>query len=726
MPRPIHLALVWHMHQPSYRDPANGQLALPWVRLHATRAYFDMVWLLEQHPEIRATFNLVPVLVEQLGAYVDGERDRYWALSRKPARLLSTAERAFMLRHFFSVPVATDIRPRARYWRLHQRQRDGQRQPADFSDDDLRDLQVLFNLAWFGFAARAEYPLIDQLEKKGQGFTEDEKRKLLDLQIAVLRRLLPLYRRLLERGQIELTTTPYYHPILPLLVDSDAAARCQPQHPLPPRFAWPADARAQVKSAVAAHRDAFGQAPQGIWPAEGAVSPEVMELFARSGLAWTATDEAQLWKSLPGQREERDRYRPWRMAVDGGHIDVVFRDRTLSDLIGFTYARNPAAVAVEDLIGRLDAIRARTKKAGDDEPLLVTIALDGENPWEHYPESGRPFLEGLYAALSRRDDIVTVRVGAHLEAHPPRARLETIHSGSWIGGDYHIWIGGAVENRAWTVLGETRQFFARRALEAGAEVDDDAVEQARRHLMQAEGSDWFWWYGDHFASQNDEDFDHLFRGHLRAVYALLGGEPPASLDRSLYPGRLRDEAVPPKALISPRFDTATSTYFDWSGAGKLDLAGPAGSMYQAAHYFGRLRYGFDLERFYLRFEPLPEGPPADLRGLTLRVQVRGRDDRVIELPLDDPTAGAVRRQGATSATPTHDQPAGSSPVLGRVHHGVVELGVDFADLDLTAGERAGISAHLMRGRVTLDRFPQHHDLEFTVPDAGFEAQHWTV
>jgi len=217
-----------------------------------------------------------------------------------------------------------------------------------------------------------------------------------------------------------------------------------------------------------------------------------------------------------------------------------------------------------------------------------------------------------------------------------------------------------------------------------------------------------------------------FRGHLKAVYGLLGGEPPAALDRSLYPGRLRDEAVPPKALISPRFDTAASTYFDWSGAGHLDLAGPAGSMYQAAHYFGRLRYGFDLQRLYLRFEPLPDGPPADLTGLTLRVQIRGRDDRVVELPLDDARTGRVHRLGAISATPSTQGPAIDTPVLGRAHHGTVELGVAFDDLDLSAGDRAGLSAHLMRGRVALDRFPQHHDLEFNVPDAGFEAEHWSV
>ncbi len=717
MARPVHLALLWHMHQPSYRDPHNGQLALPWVRLHATRAYYDMAWLLDRHPGVRATINLVPILVEQLRAYVDGERDRYWQLSKKPARLLTTAERAFVLRHFFSVPVDTDIRPRARYWRLHERQRDGHRDPADFSDDDLRDLQVLFNLAWFGYAARAEHPLIDQLEHKGRGYTEDDKRKLLDLQIAVLRTVLPLYRRLAARGQIELTTTPYHHPILPLIIDSDAAARCQPNQPRPPRFAWPDDAEQHVRRAIDAHTRTFGAAPRGIWPAEGAVSPEAAALLTARGARWIATDEAQLAQSLPrDRRRPGDTWRPWRYQPEGAKpLDLVFRDRTLSDLIGFTYAKNPAPIAVDDFIARLETIRDRAPL--DDEPLLVTVALDGENPWEHYPHSGRAFLEALYAALDRHDDIRTVRIGDHLEAHPPRNLLDDLHSGSWIGGDYHIWIGGAVENTAWRVLGEARAWFQQHRESA----DPTAAAAAHEHLLQAESSDWFWWYGDHFHSNNDEDFDHLFRAHLRRVYALLGADPPSVLDRSLYPGRAARATTPPKALISPRLDTAASTYFDWAGAGDLDLAGPAGSMYQA-HRFGRLRYGFDLDHLYLRLEPLPDAPPLDLDPLTVELRVRGRDERVVTLPLDG-RPGALRTGESTLDA---IDAAPSAPIASRIRHGVVELGVAFADLGLTAGDTAAIGLHLIDGKVTIDRYPQHHDLELTVPDETFEATHWTV
>lgn len=718
MSRPLHLALLWHMHQPSYRDPQNGQLALPWVRLHATRAYYDMAWLLERHPNVRATINLVPILVEQLTAYIDGERDRYWALTHKPARLLTPTERAFILRHFFSLPIDQDIRPRARYWRLHQRQRDGRRDPADFNDDDLRDLQVLFNLAWFGFAAREEHPLIDELDAKGRGYTEDDKRKLLDLQIAIIRRLLPTYRRLADRGQIELTATPYHHPILPLIIDTETAARCQPQRPRPPRFAWPDDAREHVNRAVAAHNRRFGHAPRGMWPAEGAVSPEALTLFADAHIRWTATDEAQLHHSLPPQRRRPgDLHRPWRYAIDDHRtIDIVFRDRTLSDLIGFTYAKNPAPVAIEDFIGRLDHIR---RHAPTDEPLLVTVALDGENPWEHYPHSGREFLEGLYAALDRRPDLPTVRIGDHLDRHPPRNQLPALHSGSWIGGDYHIWIGSPIENTAWRLLGETRQFFADHA----AAADPQAAATARDHLLQAESSDWFWWYGDHFASENDEDFDHLFRAHLRRVYALLDHDPPTTLDRSLYPGRQGHNATPPKTLITPRFDTASSTYFDWAGAGHIDLAGPTGSMYQAAHHFGRLRYGFDLDHLYLRLEPLPDEPLPDLTPLTLQLRLRVHDERIIELPLDGRPATLLPLEGTLD---TARAPTQNPRLRSRMHDGIIELALNFADLALTPGDRAALALHLLEGKVTIDRYPQHHDLEFTVPDETFEATHWTV
>ncbi len=712
----VDLAFLWHMHQPNYRDPQSGELALPWVRLHACRAYYDMAWLLERHPSIKGTFNFVPILMEQLQAMVDGERDVWFQLARKPARELSGAERAFLLKHFFSVHAEGCIRPRPRYWSLYNRRSRGGG-PAglahDFGERDLRDLQVLFNLAWFGFAARVEYPLIDALDRKGRDFSEDDKRKLLDLQIAVMRRVVPMYRRLAERGQIELTSTPYHHPILPLVIDSEAAERCQPDRARPPRFSYPQDAELQVQRAISSHTEHFGAPPRGFWPAEGSVSPEALALLSANGVQWAATDEAQLWKSLPGEERRADLYRPYRVTAGGADLNMVFRDRAMSDLIGFTYARNPAEVGVADLIRRVR--EAGQSMAGHKDEALVLIALDGENPWEYYPESGRPFLERLYSELGAAEDIRTVNIADHLEAHPPQRSLARIHSGSWINGDYGIWMGGAVENAAWAALGEARRFFAKVA-EAGHE----RLEEAREHILTAEGSDWFWWYGDTFHSEQDGDFDRLFRGHLQQVYAKLGAEPPAALDRSLYPSAPSVEQRPPKGLVTPRFGEARSTFFDWAGAGVLDLSGPASSMYQGTRWFARLRYGFDLQNLYARLEP-PSGVELDLEGVVIRVRVRGEDDHYAEFPLDDLSTASMWRLGP-DLHPTET----STLSLHRRTDSLVELGLPFAKLHLVAGQSARVTVHLLKDRVELDRYPPAGELEFRVPDEHFESHNWSA
>ncbi len=691
----LNVAFLWHMHQPNYRDPRGDGLALPWVRLHASRAYYDMAWLLERHPTIRATFNFVPVLTEQLQAYVDGARDSWFDLSRKPARELTTTERAFVTRHFFSCHPETCIRPRARYQALHGRVQGGE----TLSDDELRDLQVLFNLAWFGFAARVEFPFIDEMERKGRGFTEHEKWKVLDLQIAVVRRVLPMYRRLAERGQIELTTTPYYHPILPLVVDTEVAERCQPDKPRPGRFQWSQDAREHIQRAVRSHRRTFGAAPAGLWPAEGGVSPEALTLAAEEGVSWFATDEAQLWGVVPTRRPA-DLYRGYRLQLGDRSLDAVFRDRTLSDLIGFTYARNPPEVAVEDLVGRLHGIADLMD--GRDDDSLVVIALDGENPWEYYPESGRSFLEALYAALENDERLLTVRIGPHLAEHPPSRALADIRSGSWIDGDFHIWIGGRIENMAWEALGRARDHYARHH----GEVPADSAVRAYEHLLTAEGSDWFWWYGEPFSSIQDADFDLLFRGHLQQVYRELGATPPADLDRSLYPDGQAVESRPPRGLITPRFGDGDTIWFDWADAGVLELAGPISSMYQASHNYARLRYGFDLENLYLRLEPANDADPATLAEQTIRVRFHDGHPFTTDVRLASPEAAEVTQL--------------------KVRHGAVEMGLPFSAVAAKPGNRLRLTLHVLRNKVELDRYPSSGELEVVVPDATFEALHWRV
>lgn len=667
---PTALAFLWHLHQPSYLDPRTGEPVLPWVRLHASRAYYDLPWLLARYPRQRATINVVPVLLSQLEKLVGGAQDEYARLSRKNASDLSADERRFLAQQFFSVSRRTEIEPRPRYRALlTRRERDPEGQ--SFSVEDLRDLQLLFNLAWMGFAAREEFPELAALEAKGQHYSEADKQRLLDIQAEVAARVLPLWRRLAAEGQIELTTTPARHPILPLIIDTEHAARCQPHKPRPPRFAWPQDAQAHVQRAMEAHKTAFGERPVGCWPAEGSVSPEAVQILAAQGVGWLASDEAQLFGSLPAGTDRRALYQPFRVRGSGlvgqpeGEVDFVFRDRNLSDRIGFTYAHNPPEAAVADLLGLVRA--AKSPRPG--QPALVVAALDGENPWEYYADSGRAFLEQLYTALDAAQDVQTVRMRDYLAAHPPTATLPTLHTGSWIHGDFTVWIGGQMENRAWGYLGAARQLYAQkveRPHPQDAPISEEAARRAYDHLLDAESSDWFWWYGEPFSSDNDLAFDALFRGHLRQVYRLLGETVPDELYQSLYPVRAQVEPSPPRGRVSPRYD-GRSYWQDWLEAGELKLGGSGGSMYRAGRWFERLRYGFDEQgRLALRFEPARNAEREALDAI-LQVQL------TLQLP------EAARQYSLRLRFDAHGQRAEwvEAPEGARLgaHQGAVEIGL---------------------------------------------------
>lgn len=406
MPK-VQLAFLWHMHQPLYRDPVSGEFLLPWVRLHATRAYYDMAWMLERHPTVRCTVNFTPVLMEQLEAYARGvARDRFLDVSSKPAADLLPEERQAVLRSFFMVDWETAVKPMPRYWQLLQKRGldiryvDLARVASAFSDEELSDLQVLFNVAWFGFGALADNPVLAALVEKGRGYSDEERDYVLEAQRRIVGEIAPRWQRLVARGQVELSTTPYFHPILPLVCDTDAARRALPGVQLPPRFSWPADAHWHVREALASHARHFGGPALGMWPAEGAVSPEALQVMASEGVSWAATDEGILLHSLPPETSRlRALYRPWRVQAGVGEIRMLFRDRGLSNLVGFSYSRTGAVEAVADFMAHLKAIGDAWEVDRQRGPATVGVFLDGENPWEHFPRSGHDFLETLYRAL---------------------------------------------------------------------------------------------------------------------------------------------------------------------------------------------------------------------------------------------------------------------------------------------------------------------------------------
>ena len=720
----IELAFLWHMHQPPYRDPESGAYILPWVRLHATRAYLDMAAIHERFPGVRSTVNFVPSLLAQLEDYAAGTaRDRFLDLTLRPADDLVEAERVFVLRNFFMVSWEQGVRRLPRYQELLDKRGldlahvDLERAARSFTNAEIRDLQVLFNLAWMGFAARETNDTVKALLRKGRDFTEEEKRALVDAQRQMIASIVPTWRRLQDAGNVELSATPYYHPILPLLCDTDAARVALPNHPLPPRMRAVEDAREQVERALEKFAQVFGRRPSGMWPAEGSVSPEALEVFAAAGVKWVASDEEVLFRSLPpGAERNRTLYRPWVVRAGAGEIAMVFRDHALSDLLGFTYARTPAHEAVNDFLAHVGRIADAASWEGGQPPLCPVI-LDGENPWEHYPESGLHFLTELFSRLERQEGgIATTTIGARVERGLPPGRIERIWSGSWIEASYRIWIGHHEDVTAWTLVGD-----ARRAIEtAQAEgAPQERIAAAREHLLAAEASDWFWWYGEDFVTESAAEFDALFRGHVQAVFRILGLPVP---ERALQPiaAGVRPsaaEATParePTGFIKPTIDGQAESWREWLGAGLFRAEqARGGAMHQGVGLFGGLYFGFDAKNLYLRLDPAVEGTPLHdrLDGFRLSLQ-RERD--TIELRADMTEGDIV----------LHDE-RGRAVGHGKMR-AIVELAIPFAEVGLRAGTRAAVSIRGMRGGVEAERIPSQGQVSFDVPDEHFERVHWKV
>ncbi|MFB6374368.1 MAG: glycoside hydrolase family 57 protein, partial [Bradymonadaceae bacterium] len=447
------LLFLWHFHQPYYSTPGRTSNTLPWVRLHAIKSYYDMGRMLEDHPEIRCVVNFSGSLLEQLREYLEvGKRDSWWHLTKKPAANLNDPDKLHLLKHFFSIDWETCIEPLPGYRKLLEK-RGTDSSDLDisaFSTQEYRDLQVLFNLAWFGFSARNERAVIQSLLEKGEKFSEDEKVAVLEQQVEVMQLLIPLYRRLHQRGQIEICVSPMYHPIMPLVIDTDTSERCSPGRPRPERFQAPEDAEYHIREAHTIVRDVLGVDADGMWPSEGAISPETLEMFDDHGVSWCASDQEVLEKSRGDDwKGARDLYRPWQL--EGIDTDIFFRDRALSDQIGFVYGNSDTHTAVDDFMDRLRGVR---DGVGDESPV-VSVILDGENPWEHYPNDGEEFLGVLFDRITDAEDVETVTPSQSIEeSERESGQLESLHSGSWIHANYDIWIGHDETNRAWDLLGQ--------------------------------------------------------------------------------------------------------------------------------------------------------------------------------------------------------------------------------------------------------------------------------
>ncbi|NMC85276.1 MAG: glycoside hydrolase [Anaerolineaceae bacterium] len=655
----LYVNILWHQHQPLYYKDDAGYYTRPWVRVHATKDYYDMAATVAKYPNVHVTFNLTPVLIEQLNDYVNnGAKDEYWVLSEKPAASLTDEEKTFLLTRFFDANWDHMIRVHPGYKRLLDLRggtSDAEIQKAmtTFSEQDFRDLQIWFNLAWMDPDELAKESLAT-LVAKDHDFSEEDKAVIFSEVRRIMAEVLPIHKELQEKGQIEVITTPLAHPILPLIYNSNEAAKSNPNAELPKQFSYVQDAIAQLNQSVEIYTETYGVAPRGLWPAEGAVSQDIVPLVGNAGFTWMASGEEELASSLGIGSFTRDSsdtvleadqlYRPYFVQgradgpIQGPEVMMVFRDTLLSDKLGFTYSQTPGKEAAADFMQRLENIRAELKAERATGPHLVSVILDGENAWENYDNDGKEFLNALYADLSASQTIKTVTPSEYLSMFPQQEKLDTLYSGAWFSANYDTWIGEPEETTAWNYLGKVRKFLQDYELGKKQAPSDQALKDAFNYMYFAEGSDWFWWYGSDQDSGNDAYFDQGFRSLLEKVYTSLDQPVPTFLKVPIIPEAAVDTSQKFSGVFTPQIDGAAGDQ-EWAKAAYYPTVG--GVQARAEDIGAGVYFGVDAQNLYIRVDA-----KSNWASLT---------DGVIGIYLSAPK-GSTSTNAITSLTQNADSP----------------------------------------------------------------------
>lgn len=668
------------MHQPFYKDLVSGQYHLPWTRMHALKDYYGMVKVLEEFPSVHQTFNLVPSMLVQIAEYVNGTaQDPFQRLALKPAEELNEEEQSFILRYFFQAHPGRMIRRYPRYGELldawHAADRNPRRARAHFTPQAMRDLQVLSQVAWFDEEFLAKDREIRELVAKERNYSLDDQARMGKMQVRIMSEVLPVYREFSQRGQVEVSTTPFYHPIMPLLCDSNIAGVAHPYVPLPSRFRYPDDARHQLeRSREYMTREFNGQTPVGLWPSEGSVSDEVFAIAAETGFKWAATDNGVLARTLEQHATPYLTYRPYEWQQGGNRMKVIFRDHELSDLIGFVYSRMDTYEAAGHFLGRIRENCGSILASGRD--ALVPVILDGENAWEHYDLSGRPFLSEVYRRIAADGQMEALTVSEALDRVDAQP-LSRIFPASWISANFDVWIGAEEDNRAWELLLRARQAYDT----ASPNVSETQRALAWEELLIAEGSDWCWWYGPEHHSDNRAEFDQLFRSHLTNVFRSLNLHPPEELARPILKTAVSEMHHAPTAPIQPQIDGQVTSFFEWLGAGSYRVDGRSGAMHGKRFLVRELQYGSDRQNLYLRIDF--EQP---VTGIRIHVNAGGAEWDI------DLEHGAARvRQ--------------SEPRLEAAYGRVLELRIPLAQVSQPTTDFVPLQLSLWQDSLPLDALP---------------------
>lgn len=699
------------MHQPVYQLTPTGDYLMPWVRLHAVKDYLDMVLILEKFPKIKLNFNLVPVLLDSLIDYGENDlHDIHSRLTITDVEDLTADDKEFIINNFFDANFHSMVLPSEEYNRLYQKyQLNPENDINMFSNQEYSDLMALFNLAWFDPIYKNIYPELKKLIKKGKDYTTEDRIKIIDIQRDIIRKIIPTYKKFSDEGRIEITTSPYYHPILPILLDIKSIKKSS-ENDLPTNLKMELDARMQTEMALDRMENIFGKRPRGIWPSEHCISSKELGLLKELGVDWTISDEGILSNSINFEfvRDFRgyleDPYhllKSYKYKDDG--VNIIFRDSVIPNLIGFEYPNHPAESAANDLYDRIKVAQSKLLSS-PDENHLITIAMDGENCWENYTADGSTFLSTIYSLIENDPSLETVLISDYLDKDIQKP-LNKISSGSWVNRNFKLWIDEPLKNLAWTYLKQVRDDFSAYVKQNPLNPN---IEAARRELFICEGSDWFWWYGEPNDSGRDNIFDYIFREHLKNIYLFLGLEVPQYLDTPLLSAITKPSRYP-KGEFTPVMDGKEKDDENWLNAGCIKI--PDGPVLKEDKFYDKICFGYDKDNLYLRFyinEYLKDTPSMSKRVNQMYVYMRNQSRkqslspiRIIQkteslLPISKEKFhnemqisiydGEINLVRLVKAIPNNLWAVTSSKEIKAVYDKVVDISIPFENLGVEPGE----------------------------------------
>jgi len=715
-----YVAFLWHMHQPFYVNPVSDVAILPWVRLHAIKDYYDMAKILDFFPNMKLTFNLVPSLLIQLEQYVNKEiTDVFLDYTKKEASLLIEQEKNFILNNFFLCNWEQMIRPYPRFNQLYNKKQNKE----EFTTQDYLDIQVWFNLAWFGEYSKRNDDLIKRLLHQGADFNEKDKNELIAKQFELMSLIFDKYKELQDKEQIEISTSPFYHPILPLIINTDIAKETHPNITLPNNFSSVIDAERQIILASHYIEQKFGKKPVGMWPPEAAISEETLKVLSNNNLLWTASDDQVLKESilLNNERIELDYcYKPYIFKNDNKHITIFFRDSRLSDRIGFEYKNWNVDDAVNDLMSKFISI-ADSIGANNESPI-ISIILDGENAWEHYSGNAWDFLFKLYEAISKNDRLIPTTFSKYLQQKVEPKQISKIHAGSWINKGLGIWIGHEEDNQAWDMLNKTRKALEQWQESKSGHFTSGEMKRlamAWKELYVSEGSDWNWWYGDDYSSRNDKEFDELFRQHLLNVYEFIGLVTPASLYIPIKKLSQTKAERNIKGVMSPVIDGLVTDYYEWLNAGCYDCEKIRGNYLQKG-VVNKIFFGYDLKNVYFRLD-INKNMLVDMQGINFIISILAPKPCKITIPFSGKCSKKILQ-----CKKGKEYKVCENNGVKSIYDKVIEVSIPFEDIDLKSGHTVQFIISLENMGTEVERWPIGNIIEFVIPTLDDSQSNWII